>query len=35
VQGLDATIPDVPLYGQAPEFAAGNQEILDILAAEY
>jgi hypothetical protein len=35
VQSLDATIRDVPLYGQAPEFAAGNRGILDILAADY
>jgi hypothetical protein len=35
VQRLDATIRDVPLYGQAPQFAAGDRGILDLLAADY
>jgi len=35
IQRLDATIRDVPLYGQAPQFAAGDRGILDLLAADY
>ena len=32
---LDASIRDTPLYGQAPQFAAGSRSILDVLAADY
>jgi len=32
---LDATIRDAPLYGQAPQFAAGARGILDVLAVDY
>jgi len=32
---LDASIRDTPLYGQAPQFAAGSRGILDLLAADY
>ena len=32
---MDATIRDAPLYGQAPQFAAGDRGILDLLAADY
>jgi len=35
VQRLDASIRDAPLYGQAPQFAAGDRGILDLLAADY
>ncbi|HSP69641.1 MAG TPA: hypothetical protein VLN48_18085, partial [Bryobacteraceae bacterium] len=35
VQALDATIRAAPLYGQAPQFAAGDRGILDLLAADY
>ena len=35
IQRLDATIRDAPLYGQAPQFAAGDRGILDLLAADY
>jgi hypothetical protein len=31
---LDASIRDVPLYGQAPQFAAGSRGILDILGVD-
>ena len=30
---LDANLRDTPLYGQAPQFAAGSRGILDVLAA--
>jgi hypothetical protein len=33
--GIDAGIRDAPLYGQAPQFAAGARGILDLLAADY
>ena len=32
---LDAGIRDAPLYGQAPQFAAGSRGILDLLAVDY
>jgi hypothetical protein len=32
---LDASIRDAPLYGQAPQFAAGARGILDLLAVDY
>jgi len=32
---LDASIRDAPLYGQAPQFAAGSRGILDLLAVDY
>ncbi|MCU1339132.1 MAG: hypothetical protein JWO19_4713 [Bryobacterales bacterium] len=32
---LDATVRDAPLYGQAPQFAAGARGILDLLAVDY
>jgi len=32
---LDASIRDAPLYGQAPDFAAGSRGIMDVLAADY
>ncbi|MBZ5677339.1 MAG: hypothetical protein LAP61_24105 [Acidobacteriia bacterium] len=32
---LDASIRDTPLYGQAPQFAAGSRGILDLLAVDY
>jgi hypothetical protein len=32
---LDAGIRDAPLYGQAPQFAAGARGILDVLAVDY
>jgi hypothetical protein len=32
---LDASIRDVPLYGQAPHFAAGSRGIMDVLAVDY
>ena len=32
---LDASIRDAPLYGQAPQFAAGARGILDVLAVDY
>ena len=32
---LDASIRDSPLYGQAPQFAAGSRGILDLLAVDY
>jgi hypothetical protein len=35
ISRLDATIRDAPLYGQAPQFAAGSRGILDVLAAGY
>ena len=35
IQSLDATIRDAPLYGQAPQFAAGDRGILDLLASDY
>jgi hypothetical protein len=31
---LDPTLIETPLYGQAPEFAAGDRSILDILAVD-
>jgi len=33
--GLDPGIRDAPLYGQAPQFAAGARGILDVLAVDY
>lgn len=33
--GMDAGIRDAPLYGQAPQFAAGARGILDVLAVDY
>jgi hypothetical protein len=35
VSRLDATIRDAPLYGQAPQFAAGSRGILDLLGVDY
>ena len=35
ISRLDANLRDTPLYGQAPEFAAGSRGILDVLAADY
>src|SRR5262249_26081964 len=35
VSGLDASVREAPLYGQAPQFAAGSRGILDILAVDY
>ena len=35
VSSLDAGIRDAPLYGQAPQFAAGSRGILDVLAVDY
>ena len=35
VNRLDAGIRDVPLYGQAPQFAAGSRGILDLLGVDY
>jgi hypothetical protein len=32
---LDASIRDAPLYGQAPQFAAGSRGILDLLALDH
>ncbi len=32
---LDASLRDTPLYGQAPQFAAGSRGILDLLAVDY
>jgi hypothetical protein len=32
---LDASIRNAPLYGQAPQFAAGSRGILDVLAVDY
>jgi hypothetical protein len=32
---LDATLLAAPMYGQAPEFAAGNRNILDLLTIDY
>ena len=35
VSRLDASLRDTPLYGQAPQFAAGARGILDVLAVDY
>ena len=35
VSNLDATIRETPLYTQAPQFAAGDRGILDLLAVDY
>ena len=35
ISRLDASIRDTPLYGQAPQFAAGSRGILDLLAVDY
>ncbi len=35
VTSLDATLRDQPLYAQAPQFAAGDRGILDLLAVDY
>jgi hypothetical protein len=35
VSNLDATLRERPLYSQAPQFAAGNRGILDLLAVDY
>lgn len=32
---LDASIQDAPLYGQAPQFAAGSRGVLDLLAVDH
>jgi len=35
VCNIDAGIRDTPLYGQAPQFAAGSRGILDLLGVDY
>ncbi len=35
VCNIDASIRDTPLYGQAPQFAAGSRGILDLLAVDH
>jgi hypothetical protein len=35
ISNLDATLREKPLYQQAPQFAAGNRGVLDLLAVDY
>jgi hypothetical protein len=35
IEALDATIRQTPLYGQAPQFAAGDRSILDLLGVDH
>jgi hypothetical protein len=35
ITNLDATLREAPIHAQAPQFAAGNRGVLDLLAVDY
>lgn len=35
IQDIDATLQSSPLYGQAPAFAAGDRDLIDLLAVDH